>query len=55
MIIMAVAVMVIMILKIMVIATEIYDDKYGNGDDSSGNNDQIMNVPITLHIGMEDF
>ena len=32
----------------------IYDDKDDN-DDKSGNNDQTMNVRITLHIGMEDF
>ena len=34
---------------------EIYDDKDDNHDDNSGNNDQAMNVQITLHIGMEDF
>ena len=45
----------IMMLKIMVIATEIYDDKYDNDDDNNGNSDQIMNVTIILHIGMEDF
>ena len=34
---------------------KICDDKDDNDDDNSGNNDQITNVWITLHIGIEDF
>ena len=34
---------------------EVYDDKSGNDDDNSDNNDQIINAGITLHIGGEDF